>query len=207
MPLSERIERSSVGQLVISAAIVLFLLVEVATNLPTSAITRELGQTPDKLARLMGVEQEWGVFAPNPRSQSLDLEATVTFADGSTATWHLPDGDQLTGALRYYRWRKWLERVRADDFREIWSPTAHWIASLYEHRPSPVREVALIRSFHEDALTGPQPPYRSFTYFVLHVAPDGTTTDEYPLDAIRQTDPSAPSATSTSSTTLPEGGR
>jgi hypothetical protein len=213
--LSERIERSSTGQLVISAAVVLFLLVEITTNLPASAITRELGQTPDKLARLMGVEQEWGVFAPNPRSQSLDMEAKVTFADGSAATWHLPDGDQLTGALRYYRWRKWLERVRADDFQDIWSPTAEWIASLYGDRASPVREVALVRRFHEDSLTNPQPPYKSFTYFVLHIDADGTKTGEYPLSKIGSTtssttSSSAPSSTSSSmatstSTTVPGG--
>jgi hypothetical protein len=200
VPLSERIERSSLGQLVISAGIVLFLLVEITTNLPASAITRQLGQTPDKLARLMGVEQEWGVFAPNPRSQSLDMSAEVTFADGSTTTWDLPDGDQLTGALRYYRWRKWLERVRADDFRDIWEPTAQWIASLYEGRDSPVRQVTLIRSFHEDSLHDPQPPYASFTYFVLRVAADGTTTSEYPLLDTSGAASSTTSSTSTSST-------
>ena len=117
-----------------------------------------------------------------------------------------PEGDQLVGALRYYRWRKWLERVRADDFTEIWEPTARWIASEYDHRSSPVREVALIRSFHEDALSGPQPPYRSFTYFVLRIAPDGTTTSEYPLS----TSTTSTSTTSTSTTvpapTSPETG-
>ena len=74
------------------------------------------------------------MFAPNPRSTSLKIEGRVTFEDGSTATWHLPEGARVGANLRYYRWRKWLERVRSDDFRTLWEPTCEWIASLYDGR-------------------------------------------------------------------------
>ena len=90
--LSEEVERSPLGQLVISALIVLILLVEIGTNLPASAVQRSVGPTSGQISFLLGNEQAWGVFAPDPRSTSLQLEGRVTFADGSHATWHLPTG-------------------------------------------------------------------------------------------------------------------
>lgn len=169
---SERFERSSLGQLVISAGIVLFLLTEIGTNLPGSAVEREVSEASSWVVRAMGVEQQWGVFAPNPRPSSLDLEALVTFADGTTATWHLPQGNDLVENLRYYRWRKWLERVRSDGYPDIWEPTARWIASLYDDRGSPVERVDLIRLFRENALDDPQPPMQRYTYFTYDAAAD-----------------------------------
>ena len=57
--------------------------------------------------------------------------------------------------LRYYRWRKWLERVRSDDYRDIWEPTARWIASLYDDQARrPVVRVELVRRFHDNVRRG-----------------------------------------------------
>lgn len=171
--LSERVERSSVAQLLISVGIVLVLLTEVATHLPTdSALYRSTGADANHLIRLVATEQQWGVFAPDPRQTSLRLEGRVTFEDGSTATWVLPEGPRVGANLRYYRWRKWLERIRSDDFQGLWDPTARWIASLYDGRDSPVAQVELVRLFHTNVLTGPQPPYEEFTYYTYVVEPE-----------------------------------
>ena len=169
---SERFERSSLGQLVISAGIVLFLLCEIGTNLPASSVQREVSETANWVVRAMGVEQEWGVFAPDPRPSTLGLEADVTYEDGTTEVWHLPQGNDLVENLRFYRWRKWLERVRSDSYPEIWLPTARWIASEHEGRGSPVATVDLVRLFRENTLNDPQPVLQRFTYFTYDVATD-----------------------------------
>ncbi|MGH9275495.1 MAG: hypothetical protein ACRDZU_12685 [Acidimicrobiales bacterium] len=166
-PLSERFERSSLGQFVASAGVVLVLLCQVGTHLPPSAVHRAVGPTANQMVRVLASEQAWGVFAPNPRATSLQVEGRVTFADGSTTVWTLPEGPNLGANLRYYRWRKWLERIRSDSYRDIWEPTARWIASLYEDERSPVVRVDLVRRFRDNALTGEQPPYKEFTYFTL----------------------------------------
>jgi hypothetical protein len=161
----ERIERSNLGRVIISVVIVAAMLAQVAAHLPDgSALEDDLGPSGRYLVRLAGIESQWGVFAPNPRSTSLKLEGRVTFEDGSTATWHLPEGARIGANLRYYRWRKWLERVRADDYRNLWEPTCQWIASLYEWFDSPVESVQLVRLFHENHPTGDQPPYDEFVY-------------------------------------------
>jgi hypothetical protein len=164
---SERIERSPLGQILISALIVVFLLVEVGTNLPDSAVSRSVGPTANRVVRILGSENSWGVFAPDPRPTSLQLKAKITFADGSHATWHLPTGSPWGTNLRFYRWRKWLERVRSDSYPDTWDPTARWIASLYEHRTSPVVQVQLVRRFHDNTLQDPQPPWQEYVYYTL----------------------------------------
>lgn len=174
--LSERVERSSVGQAVISISIVLLLLTGVGTHLPAgSAVHEQVSREANYLSRLVASEQQWGVFAPNPRSTSLRMEGRVTFEDGTTAVWRLPEGARIGGNFRYYRWRKWLERVRSDDFRSLWEPTARWIASEYADGPSPVAEVQLVRFFHENVLRGEQPPYEEFVYFTYVPADDEAT--------------------------------
>ena len=167
--MSERIERSSIGQLVISALIVLLLLAELGTHLPGSAVERSVSESSNQIIRVLASEQAWGVFAPDPRPTSLQLYARITFEDGKTAIWHLPKGNRVVGNLRYYRWRKWLERARSDSYSDIWDPTARWIATLYDDGPSPVARVELVRRFHDNVVVGPQPPWQEFVYYTLDV--------------------------------------
>jgi hypothetical protein len=172
--IGERFERSPVAQIVVGIVIVTALLAQLVTHMPSSsAVEDELGKSASYIVRLAGIESQWGVFAPNPRSTSLKIEGRVAFEDGSTATWHLPEGARVGANLRYYRWRKWLERVRSDDFRALWEPTCQWIASLYEDVDSPVERVQLVRRFHDNELTGPQPPYDEFVYHSCRPEADG----------------------------------
>lgn len=169
---SERLERSAAGRLLISVLVVVLVGTQIATHLPDSAIERRVSPTAARVVRMLGAEQAWGVFAPNPRSVSLDLEARITYEDGSTATWEVPEGSRIGGNLRYYRWRKWLERVRSDSYRGLWRPTAQWIADIHDGGPSPVVKVELVRRFHDNVVTGPQPAWEEYTYFTLRVDPE-----------------------------------
>jgi hypothetical protein len=172
--IGERVERSVGAQIVIGVLIVAALLAQVATHLPGgSAVEGEVGSSARYAVRIAAIESQWGVFAPNPRSTSLRIEGRVTFEDGRTAVWHLPEGARIGGNLRYYRWRKWLERVRSDDFRNLWEPTCQWIASLYDEFDSPVAKVQLVRLFHDNRLTGEQPPYEEFVYHTCQPEPAG----------------------------------
>ena len=163
---SERIERSPVAQILISIAIVLVLLAEVAAHLPTgSAVHRLVGDESDALVRAIATEQAWGVFAPDPRGTSLRIEARVTFEDGSTARWELPEGPRdrcqlpllpLAQVARAGPVRRLRGAVGADgalDRRRVRRTAT-----------SPVARVELVRFFHDNVLVGEQPPYQEFTY-------------------------------------------
>lgn len=167
--LSERFERSPAGRLAIHALVVLLLLAEIGTNLPASAVERAVGKPANQLVRALASEQTWGVFAPDPRRISVTLRGRVTFVDGSTAIWNVPDGPSMGANLRYYRWRKWMERVRSDEYHALWEPTARWIGSMYRDRRSPVARVELIRRFHDNVVRGPQPPWDEYTFFTLEM--------------------------------------
>ena len=151
----------------IGILIVAALLAQLATHLPGRL--RGGGRArPERQPRWCGsraIESQWGVFAPNPRSTSLKLEGRVTFEDGSTAVWHLPEGARIGANLRYYRWRKWLERVRSDDFRTLWEPTCQWIASLYDDvRLAGGEGAARAAASTRTGSIGEQPPYEEFVY-------------------------------------------
>ncbi len=171
--ISERVERSRAGQIVIAVAVTVVLLAEVGTHLPGSSFQRAVSHRAGLVAQWTASEQTWAVFAPDPRTTSLGLEAEVTFADGTSARWTLPDGPIVGANLRYYRWRKWLESVRADARWPLWEPTARWIASEYGDRGVAVVRVDLVRYFHEDVTVGPTPPWQTYTYYTLHLDPDG----------------------------------
>src|SRR5919204_146959 len=54
-----------------------------------------------------GLDQYWGLFAPEPRRVSIALHAQVKYADGTTQTWRTPVGGALFGEYWDYHWQKW----------------------------------------------------------------------------------------------------
>jgi hypothetical protein len=119
------------GRLVLSllgAACIYFLVV---WNLPDSEIRDQLRPPLNPSVRTAGIAQDWGVFAPNPVSTSYRVEADITFGDGSTERYQFPDGDPWVGAYREFRWRKYESRIRKDENRARWKPTAEWIKRQY----------------------------------------------------------------------------
>jgi hypothetical protein len=169
---SARLERSWIGQLAIGALVAVLLASQVATHLPSSALARATSPSADRALRTLGSEQAWGVFSPDPRRTSLDLEARITFADGTSTTWEVPSGPRVGANLRFYRWRKWLERIRSDQARGFWEPTARWLAEEHAGGPSPVVRVELIRYFRDNAVVGPQPEWQQAVFHTLDVTPD-----------------------------------
>lgn len=181
--MQERVESSVVGRAAISSLLVLILMGMLVANLPDSHLRRGAWRFVRPYAVAMGIEQAWGVFAPDPRRQVLEFEARITFTDGSEATWRVPDGDPVFAAYRDYRWRKWVEHVTLDVNRdELWRPSAQWIARRFDSVDRHPARVTLVRRWYDVAPPGtsqPHPPqWREFAYFVLEVRPleGGTTT-------------------------------
>src|SRR5688500_15626169 len=166
---AERLERTVAVRILVSVVVVVLVLAQVVAHIPEDVIDEalrdDLRSPALKIQRLATTEMQWGVVAAEPRRTSLRLEADVEFADGSHETWHVPQGAVLGSNLRFYRWRKWLERVRSDDYGTLWRPTAEWIATLYDDRPSAVTSVTLVRWFRDNQIRGPQEPYERFEYF------------------------------------------
>jgi hypothetical protein len=134
------------GRVLASAVLGFLVYALVVWNLPSSELRDELRPGVRPVMYAMALDQSWSVFAPNPTTTSIAVEADVVFADGHVERFVFPDGDDVLGAYREYRWRKWERRVRLDDRSELWRPTAEWVARQFDE---PVASVVLIRRFSE----------------------------------------------------------
>jgi len=142
---------TAAGRAAASAMLAFLAVTLVIWNLPSSEIRSELRPGLRPVVNALAVDQSWSVFAPNPTTTSIAVEADVTLADGTVDRFVFPEGDDFFGAYREYRWRKWERRVRLDSNRKLWEPTAEWVARQYDE---PVSRVVLIRRFSETPAPG-----------------------------------------------------
>lgn len=129
--LQRRLETSGTGRALISGFLMFTLGAMLISNLPTSELRRTGLKVFDPYLDVSGLHQNWNLFAPDPRRTTLQLEARITFDDGTTTLWHPPTGNPLTGVYRTFRWRKWAGNVLASDNAELLEPAADWIALMH----------------------------------------------------------------------------
>jgi hypothetical protein len=132
------------GRVVVALVLVVGTWSIVAPNLPASAARDRIDGWWDPAIEF-GLVQDWGVFSPNPRSQSIDVRARIEYDDGAIEFWDVPEHDPLFGAYRQYRWNKWQERIRLDSRSNLWEPTAEWLAAQNIRNGAPPTRITLIR--------------------------------------------------------------
>ncbi len=162
--MQERLESSAAGRVLISVFLVVTVLAVAFWNLPPSELKRQGLRPLAPYVRATGLDQNWGVFAPNPRQQTLEMVARVQYADGTQGTWRLPSGNALFGAYWDYRWRKWMEWASNDAYPQLRDPAAQFV--LREERGAGRRpvQVELFRRTADLPAPGYKPrqlPWRS----------------------------------------------
>jgi hypothetical protein len=147
----ERLESSRIGRVLISALVLVTLLAVAVENLPDSVPRRSLMTVGGPYVTATGLDQNWGVFAPDSRRSVIFLVAKVRYANGSTVAWRLPEAGPVFGAYRDYRWRKWAENLMTieGDGAMIRRPAAAFVArEMSTSGQRPVR-VTLGTRFYE----------------------------------------------------------
>jgi hypothetical protein len=170
-----RLEESPWGQAILSGVIGFLLLTLLATNLPGSELRHQLERLVAPVRDGVGLDQAWGVFAPNPRRETLRLEAELEYPDGAVGIWHPGDGDRFVSVYRDYHWRKWQEWAHGDANKLLWVSVSRWLARSYtRHGKHPVR-VTLVRYWRDlpapGEHAGPANRWRSYPYYTLEVTP------------------------------------
>ena len=162
-----RFEQSLLGRLVLTAAMAVLVVCVALWNLPPGRPRDEVRPVVGRVLLPLGLDQDWALFAPDPRQFSVGLSARVTLADGTERVWLPPTDGVLLEPYRSYRWQKYVERVRADDYSGLWEPTARWVARQVD---GDVRRVVLVRTFR-DALRpgtlGPRVERGSYDFYAL----------------------------------------
>ena len=171
--MQERLESSAAGRAVISVLVAATVLALVLWNLPDDS---EIQQQSSRVVRpfmlASGLNQNWGVFAPDPRRQTLDFVARIEYPDGSSETVTVPRGGRLVGGYWDYRWRKWYEWVRTDSHQELWQPAAAWFAGRARRDGKDPVRVTLVRRWYDNLPPGDGPergPWRESAFYTYTV--------------------------------------
>jgi hypothetical protein len=166
----ERLESSPAGRAVISGFVVVTLLALVFWNLPDSEIKHRALKVVRPYITALSIDQNWGVFSPDPRRESVELIARVEYADGSEETLGVPRGGDFVGAYWDYRWRKWMEWTRSDSHPNLWDQAARWFARVAARGGGQPVRVTLVRRWYDVLPPGPGPErtdWREFAYYTL----------------------------------------
>lgn len=170
--LQARFEASPWGRRTISVLVVLIVTGSIVWNLPGSDLRGRISDAGRPAVLALGLDQNWGVFAPDARREVLDVRAVIHYADGSTWTWRPIGRGPVLGAYRDYRWHKWMEEVVLDARRDLWESSARWIATrAHGDGRTPVR-VTLLRRWRVlgPPGQGPPGPWRERTFYSLELA-------------------------------------
>ncbi len=154
----QRLEESSLGRKILSCLIVTTLVAIVAINLPESELRRQLLRPGQPFLNAIGVDQNWSLFAPDPRRVVIDVSATIVFDDGKTVQWSFPHEGALIGTYRDYRWRKWGENlINPANAAILWRPAALWAAAQNARPGHATTGVSLVERFAALAPPGVEP--------------------------------------------------
>jgi hypothetical protein len=171
----ERLETSVAGRVAISVFLVVTLASLIVWNMPQSEIQRQALRVVRPYVTALSLEQNWGVFAPDPRRQSLDFFARVRFADGSEEEVRMPTGGAVVGAYWDYHWWKWVESVTNDQRDGLWRPAAIWFARRARTETRRPVEVTLVRRWRDLFPPGRGPSrgeWMEAEYYTLTITPD-----------------------------------
>jgi hypothetical protein len=163
----QRVEASPAGQVVLTAVMAVLVGSVLLWNLPAGRPHDAVRPVVGPVVQAAGLEQDWALFAPDPRAFGVSTYATVTHRDGRTQTYRPPHNGLLLAPYSTYRWQKYVERLRADSYSGLWAPTARWIARQYG---DDVVKVVLTRTFRDvvaPGTGGPRPALGRFDFYVL----------------------------------------
>jgi hypothetical protein len=125
------------------AALTAFAVVIVLSAIPGAPAVRAIrpGLT------VAAVDQDWRIFAPEPRRDGVRVEALIAWSDGARTVWRMPSGEPLFGAYRDYRWRKWAEHAASDEIGPwLWGPLARYVVrQLPSRAPSVPTRLTIVR--------------------------------------------------------------
>lgn len=143
-----------------------------------ASLTGFLRKTVGPYFSLMGLRQEWSLFAPDPISANSYIDAQIVLENGDVRTWAFPRLESLDFAGRYSkaRYRKYTGWLYRDGFAYAWPDAARYIARQFKRSAAPPRTVSLTRHWARilpiTAGHYTQPIWHSSIFFVYQVPPD-----------------------------------
>lgn len=140
-------KRSRLSEGLISILILAILATALLSSVPGSTVKNVAAPVLGPVTRAAGLDQNWGMFAPNPPKVSSLLEVHVVMSDGEHKIWRPETDDSMPGLY----WRKVKEEViRRKEFR---AGLVSWVVrKVTEQGETPAR-VAMIVELESLPLT------------------------------------------------------
>ncbi len=144
-----------------------------------ASLTRLLRKTIGPYFSLMGLTQEWTLFAPDPIAANSYVDAQVVLENGDVRTWNFPRLESLdfTGRYSKARYRKFTGWLYRENFAYAWPDTARYVASQFKDSVPPPRTVKLLRHWSRippiNAAATSQAAWHSIVFYVYQVRPGG----------------------------------
>jgi hypothetical protein len=157
----------------ISMLIVLTLVAILASNAPNSLIKEGLLHLTRPYLLATGLDQSWGVFAPNPPRATNNVVARIDRADGSVGVVPMENGGGLTEYWDY-RWRKYAEQLWQQQGAERERVAfARWLADQDRasgHQPVRVTLLRSTRALPPPGEPADPGPWQEISFFTLPVS-------------------------------------
>lgn len=167
----QRLESSSVGRKVIGILVVLTLASMLASVITHPLVGREARTLFRPYYAVTGLNQNWGVFAPDPRSTVLDTYARLSYDDDSSEKWRPVSGGPWISPYRDYRWHKLFEKASAGGNAELHESATRWVARTQADPGRLLREVRLVHRWAPIPPPGGAPePWTEDVLYVLEVS-------------------------------------
>ena len=169
-----RFENSRSGRAVLNIGLIVTLAAILTAVMPASVIKDRLLPVAQPALAALGLGEDWGVFAPNPRTEVIYAGGVIKYSDHSESVWNFP---VRPGIMAYsdYRWQKYEEHVRLDAFKGLWQAFATYLVT---HDAVPGRtpvQVSLARKWAKILPPGAPTSLGPWAQYVYFVAPVGGT--------------------------------
>lgn len=169
---TEPVEGTRQGRFALSVLIVATVLAVLASTMPASELRDGLVTVVRPYMLATGLDQTWGVFAPDPPRVWTSVFARVDRADGTSATYELPD-DAGLGAYWTYRWRKYADQMRLPTSQRERAAFASWSVDRDREVGGRPSRITLLRRSSTNLPPGPGPdstPLREVPFYSQAVA-------------------------------------
>jgi hypothetical protein len=117
-----------VGRTLINVALLVTLAAIGVTNLPDSHIKAKALTWANPYLFATGLDQDWTMFAPNPRDVVIYVQARTDYADGTWSVWR-PPVRPGAAELADYRWQKFGEQLHYNHHSWMWPQLADFLAA------------------------------------------------------------------------------